>query len=284
MLCNSFYATSAEGSAKGLALAPIRTEAVIAPGWAASYKLNLTNYSDRPMAVALSAEEFSVVDQQYNYAFDARSDISKWVTFDKTTVQLEPGKNSVVAYTVNVPQDAEPGGRYISLFAASNVQSAPGEIRTEQRIASLLYVTVKGDVTRIGSLKSLAIPFVFDGYQPWKIVIANSGTTHFRSKYSVSIRNIFDGKEVASIADSALVLPHTSRAIVAPMPVLKYLGIYRAVYTVGLGDSPARVRESYMVFLPKQLYLSLLSLTVIVVGGLSYVGWKIVRRKRAPTS
>ena len=278
MLCNSFYATSAEGSAKGLALAPIRTEAVIAPGWAASYKLNLTNYSDRPMAVALSAEEFSVVDQSYDYSFDMQSNMSKWVTFDKTVVQLDPGKSSIVPYVVKVPQDAEPGGRYISLFASTDVQNVSGEFSTEQRIASLIYLTIKGNVTRTGELKSLQSPFVFDGYQPWKITIANRGTAHFRSRYSVSVRSIFDGQEVASKTDDSLILPSTTRAIDAPMPVLKYLGVYRAVYTVGLGDSPAVTREKYIIFLPKQLYVPLLSLIVIFVGGLVYGGWKILRR------
>lgn len=264
--------------AKGIALSPIRTEATIAPGGLASYKLSLTNYSDRSMVVALSAEEFSVVGQSYDYSFDMQSNVSKWVTFDKTVVQLDPGKSIIVPYIVKVSQDAEPGGRYISLFASTDVQNVSGEFSTEQRIASLIYLTVKGNVTRTGELKSLQSPFVFDGYQPWKITIANRGTAHFRSRYSVSIRSIFDGQEVASKTDDSLILPSTTRAIDAPMPVLKYLGVYRAVYTVGLGDSPAVTREKYIIFLPKQLYVPLLSLIVIFVGGLVYGGWKILRR------
>ena len=57
-------------STKGLALSPIRTETTVASGELVKYKLTLTNYSDQPMKVTLSAEEFSVVDQQYKHAFD----------------------------------------------------------------------------------------------------------------------------------------------------------------------------------------------------------------------
>lgn len=273
-------ANTDEPSVKGLALAPIRTELLVSPGETVGRKLQLTNYSDTQMTVRLDAEEFGVVNQQYDYSFDAQSDVSKWVSFDSPTVNLEPGKSSIVSYAVRVPQNAEPGGRYISLFASNDIQTAPGEIHTEQRIASLLYLTVKGDVTRIGSLKSLKSPVVFDGYEPWKLVVANTGTAHFRSKYTVSVRNIFDNSEVASRSGDSLVLPHTTRAISAQMPVLKYVGVYRAVYTVGLGDAPAAKREFIIYFLPKQSYVPLASLTVIVIAGISYVVWKLRQRTK----
>lgn len=278
------YASAAKASlatTKGLALSPIRTEIDIAPGQSLEFMLKLTDYSDRSMTVGLDAEEFNVVDQQYDYSFDSGSDMSKWVTFDINNVQLEPEKSKLIHYTVKVPSDAEPGGKYISLFATSDVQTAPGEIRTKQRVASLLYVTVKGDVTRTGSLKSLTPPFIFDGYQPWRMAVTNNGTAHFRSNYTVSVKNIFDGHEVASRSGSALVLPHTTRAISASMPTLKYVGLYRVVYTVGLGDTSAAKREYYLVFLPKQAYFPLISLTAIAISGLSYAVWKIIRRKKS---
>ncbi|MCA9334597.1 hypothetical protein KC953_00465 [Candidatus Saccharibacteria bacterium] len=268
---------------KGLALAPLRTELSVSPSETISRKLQLTNYSDTQMTVRLDAEEFGVVNQQYDYSFDAQSDVSKWVSFDSPEVDIDPGKTHVVSYVVDVPQNAEPGGRYISLFASSDVQTAPGEIHTEQRIASLLYLTVRGDVTRIGSLKSLKSPVVFDGYEPWKLVVANTGTAHFRSKYTVSVRSIFDNSEVASRSGDSLVLPHTTRAISAQMPVLKYVGVYRAVYTVGLGDAPAAKREFIIYFLPKQSYVPLASLTVIVIAGISYVVWKLRQRTKMAT-
>lgn len=269
---------SAKIPPKGLALSPIRSEVEVSPGSILKRTLQLTDYSNQAMTVRLNAEEFKVIDQQYDYSFDARSDVSKWVTFEKTVVQLEPGKSETVNFKVSVPKNAEPGGRYLSIFASTDARAAAGELQTEQRIASLVYLTVQGKVTRSGELKSLQGPFIFDGYQPWKITITNSGTVHFRSKYSVSVRSIFDDQEVASKTDDSLILPNTARAIDAPMPALKYLGVYHAVYTVGLGDSPAAIREQYIVFLPRQLYVPLLSLIVIFVGGLLYGGRKIIQR------
>ena len=241
-------------STKGLALSPIRTELDMKPGVSFKRSLQLTNYSNQPMAVHLSADEFSVINQQYDYTFSDHTETSRWASFVASDVSLGPGKSKVVAYTINVPSTAEPGGRYISLLATTDVPTAPGEIRTQQRVASLVYLTVQGDVTRVGSLKSLNSPFIFDGYQNWKMAIANTGTTHFRSKYTVSIKNIFDGHEVATKSGSALILPHTTRDVTTRLPVPKFIGLYKIDYTIGLGDIPAVKQVYYIVFLPKQVH------------------------------
>jgi len=269
---------------KGLAMSPIRNDLKVSPGDIVSRKLTLINYSGQLITVTLNAEEFSVVDTKYDYAFNARSDLSKWVTFENNPIAIQSGKTTTISYTVTIPKNAEPGGRYLSLFASIDPQTAPGELRTEQRIASLVYLTVKGNVTRTGELQSLTSPTIFDGYQPWSLVVANSGTAHFRSNYSVSIRNIFDGKEIVAATGSSLILPRTARAITAPMAAPKYIGVYRAVYTVGLGDSPPAMREYYVFFLPKQLYVSLISLLVIVTGFVGYGVWKLVQRKQSNKS
>lgn len=266
---------------KGLALSPIRTEIDVAPGTAVKRSLQLSNYSDKPISVNLDAEEFNVTDQQYDYAFSAGTNIAKWVMYTKNTIDLAPGRSESVPYTINVPMNAEPGGHYISLFAASNTQDDPGKIQTRQRVVSLVYLTVKGNVTRIGSLKSLHSPFVFDGYEKWRMVLANDGTTHYRSRYDVRVFNIFDGRQVVAVSGNTLVLPRTKRDIVAQMPIPKHVGLYRVSYTVGLGDTPAAKREYLLIFLPKQMYGSLISLTVIIGAGLSYVVWNHVRRKKS---
>lgn len=266
--------------ARGLALSPIRTEITVDVGTAVDRKLQLTNYSNKSIIIDLDAEEFNVTDQQYDYVFSPQSDTAKWVMYAKNTVQLAPGKSEVVSYKITVPANAEPGGRYISLFATSRVQDDPSKIQTRQRVASLTYLTVNGNVTRIGSLQSLDAPFVFDGYQKWKMILANDGTTHYRSRYDVSVTSIVNGSQVATVSGSTVVLPHTKREVTAQIPVPRYVGIYKVSYTIGLGDTPAAKREYYMIFLPKQMYGSLISLTIIVTIGVSYVVWKQIRRKK----
>jgi hypothetical protein len=110
---------TAATKSKGLTLSPLRTELDIAPGTSLDGMLTVTNNSSKPMSVAMSAEVFSVINQQYDYAFTAESNVVQWVSFDHTEISLQPGKSQDVKYMVGVPLSAEPGGRYISLFAST---------------------------------------------------------------------------------------------------------------------------------------------------------------------
>ena len=142
------------------------------------------------MTVSLSVEKFSVINQQYDYAFTEGSDLAKWVTFNPVEVNLTVGESKKISYTIGVPLSAEPGGRYISLFASTNVETLSGDTSSLQRIASLLYITVLGDVTRAGNLVSLTSPWAISGESIWSVAIQNTGTTHFRSRYNVQMNNL----------------------------------------------------------------------------------------------
>ena len=56
---------------KGLTLSPLRNEIEIAPGTSLDGVLTVTNSTKKPMTVSMNAEAFSVINQQYDYAFTA---------------------------------------------------------------------------------------------------------------------------------------------------------------------------------------------------------------------
>lgn len=182
--------TTTVNNQKGLTLSPLRSELNIAPGTSLEGTLTVTNSTDKAVAVSLNAEEFSVINQQYDYAFTQESEVAKWVTFTLSEADLVVGESKTVSYRVGVPLSAEPGGRYISLFASTDAGTQNGGVNSRQRIASLLYITVLGDVTRAGHLVSLSSPWAISGESKWSMAIQNTGTTHFRSRYTVNIHNV----------------------------------------------------------------------------------------------
>ena len=275
----SYVPVSAKDAVRGLALSPLRSEYDIDPGGSKNTAIKVSNFTAKPLDVTMDVEEFNVTGQQYDYQFSADTGVSKWVSFATNNLHINPGQTRDDEVTVTVPAGTEPGGYYISLFATNDQPAAAGAVRTVERVASLLYITVAGDVTRTGSLKSLQSPFIFDGYTKWKMLIANTGTTHFRSQYTVSLRNIFDGSEAAKYTGSSLILPGTERAVYARIPAPHYAGIYRVIYHVGLGDSPAVMKQYWIVFLPAQAVAPLITLTVIILAGLVYAAVKLLRRK-----
>jgi len=255
-------------TSKGLTLSPLRSELDIAPGTSLDSALTVTNSTDKPMTVILSAEEFNVTNQQYDYAFTAESDVTKWVTFSSPKVDLAVGESKTISFTVGVPLTAEPGGRYISLFASTDTVASDGGVNSRQRIASLLYITVMGDVSRAGHLVSLASPWAVGGDSRWSVAVQNTGTTHFRSRYNVNVQNVVGHTVVASMTGDALILPGTVRAVSDILPLPQLPGLYKVIYTIGLGDTPATVETRFVLYLPPVAIVVTITAIILLVSGL----------------
>lgn len=251
---------------KDFTLTPLRTEFNIAPGTSQDGVLSVTNTTDVDMTVQFSAEAFSVINQQYDYAFDAESKLSDWVYFAKDKIQLAPGAPRDVKYTVGVPLSAEPGGRYISLFASTDTGDSGTGVNSRQRIGSLLYITVLGDVSREGHLLGLSSPLFVGDVSRFSMTIQNTGTTHFKSRYSVTLNNIFGGKESATTTNETLILPGTIRAVLDYMPTPSWPGAYKVTYSIGLGDTPAVTREHYIIYLPSVFLAGLVTAIIALIS------------------
>lgn len=266
LLSANSNATQADGSIKGLTLSPLRSELEIAPGTSLEGRLTITNSTDKPMVVNLNAEEFSVTDQQYDYAFTEESDTTKWVVFNLPQDVLLPGEEKQVLYHIAVPLSAEPSGRYLSLFATTDTSTTGGGVNSMQRVGSLLYITVTGNVTRDGHLISLKAPWAICGESQWSVVLQNTGTTHFRSGYSMQVQKIWGGV-VADLKGDALILPGTVRLITDKLPLPQLPGIYKVVYNIGLGDQPAVTEIHWIVYVPLWAIAILLVIVASLVFG-----------------
>ncbi len=273
-----FQPTYAESAVdlKGLTLSPLRTELEISPGTSLDGVLTVKNSTDKPMTVSLTAEEFSVINQQYDYAFTAESNMAKWVRFTPIEVDLTVGETKDVKYSVGVPLSAEPGGRYISLFASTDTASSNSAVKSRQRVASLLYITVSGQVTRVGNLVSLSSPWLISGTSSWSAALRNSGTTHFRSRYNIQVLNLIGNDTAASSLGDDLILPGTVRSIYGDLALPKFPGIYKVIYTVGLGDSPAVVETRYILYMPWYAAIFFIVLVILLVSTIV----RKVQRKR----
>ncbi len=266
----------ADSNVKGLTLSPLRSEIELSSGSMVNGKLSVKNQSNETIKVSFSADEFKVVNQQYDYAFDQESEISKWVTFKNDRLILEPGQTKENIYSVGVPNSAEPGGYYISIFASTVSNFSKNAINSEQRIASLLYVTITGDVSRIGKLVSFSSPWLLTSNQQWSVLLQNKGTTHYRSRYSITFYSIFGQIMSGTKTGEALILPNTIRLITDDYIMPKWPGLYKVKSIIGLGDNPAKEVIRYVLFLPLWSILAILLfiifLTILIVRKKKLIG------------
>lgn len=265
IIISSITTKAVEPIKKGLTISPLRNELNIEPGTSKTSSIIMSNLSDEPMAVMLSAEGFNVINQQYDYVFTSESDVVKWVKYESDSLFLEPGQTKSVNYTVGVPLSTEPGGRYVSLFASTTDNNNDSGFSALRRIASLLYITVEGDVSREGHLITLNSPWAIFDSSKWSATIRNSGSTHFISRYNIKTSSILSGKEYSIIENESLIMPSSVRLISGEIPTPKFPGIYKFEYLIGLGDTPARVEIRYALYLPKYFIWVIVFLTTITL-------------------
>lgn len=247
---------------RSLGISPLRNELTIAPGTSFDGTLTLTNSGQDTLSVTMDAEMFSVTDEAYNYSFDPTGKEVDWVSFGDTSATIDPGKSTTVSYKVAVPIDSEPGGRYISLFASSSPATSTEGVTSINRVASLLYITVAGDVTRTGKVLTFNSPLLTFGDPIWTAALQNSGSTHFHSLYGVSVKSLFGGSTLTSIQGDSLIMPSSVRLLSQAIPHPQWLGIYRLDYTIGLGDVPAQKETKWIVYLPPLQSLLVLGILV----------------------
>jgi len=246
-----------------LSVAPLRTEMTIEPGTVYKGSVTLKNTGKTTLDVSLDAEAFNVINQSYDYTFLPDSPINDWINFAQNTVSLDAGKTYIANYLISVPSSAEPGEKYISVFA-STLASESADITSAERLGSLLYITIPGDATKPGKLLSLNSPLLVAKTSTWSATIQNTGTARFRSNYSVTLQTLWNST-VSSIQDSKLILPASVRLINGTFPVPEWLGIYKVSYSFELGDNPTVIKTKYIVYAP-------LLQSSVLLGGLATIG------------
>ncbi|MDN5275537.1 MAG: exported protein of unknown function [Candidatus Saccharibacteria bacterium] len=268
------------GSRQGLSVTPLRREVEIAAGTSFMSSLSLTNNGQTPLTVEMSAESFGVINQAYDYRFDESSPESKWVTFSPASVDLKQGESREIEYTIGVPVGAEAGGHYLSFFASSRPSELTTGIDPLERIASLVYVTVPGDISRTGALLDLQTPSVVLQKGTWSATIQNSGSTHFRSVYNITLQSLF-GKSISSYENTALILPGSVRLVSNTTPTPQWIGLYKVDYSIGLGDSPAVKSTHWFLYLPPVQLGVLLAFIALFI---TYRVYRHNRNKRIKTA
>lgn len=142
--------------------------------------------------------------------------ISRWVNFEPSNFSLEPREQKDVRFTIDVPEEANPGGHYVGLIAETKGGQADGTgVGINQRIASLVLLTVPGEMDE--SLSTVGFD-TFESYYEYGPIgfearFENNGTVHLQPEATISIENIF-GNEVAEIdVERRNVLPGATRRL-----------------------------------------------------------------------
>lgn len=250
-------------AAGNLSLQPLRQELELQPGQTATSKVTVTNSTDSPQTVIMSAATFNVTNENYDYSFNEAEQTVKWVSFSEPSVQIAPRASHAFSYTIGVPGTAEPGERDLAVFASVSLPS--GGVDVVNRVGELTYLTVAGNVTRTGGVLSLRTPlFSFRPSVAWETRLLDTGTAHYKSVLTVTTSSIF-GRQVSQSADEHLLLPNAPRMLRGNTTVGGWPGIYKMRFTIGQGDAPAYQKTKWVLYMPVWAIVVLVMVMIFVL-------------------
>ncbi|WP_187264929.1 WxL protein peptidoglycan domain-containing protein [Homoserinibacter sp. GY 40078] len=183
------------------------------------------------------------------------SDVGAWITFsgkERVVLDLKPGAEKVVLFTVHVPDDATPGDHAGGVVVSAVSQD--GSLTVDRRVATRIYLRVPGDLQAGLSVSGLQADYQqvvnpFDGSVQVTTTVTNTGNVALGANMVFGVNTWF-GIGATDIVRQELpeLLPGGSRTLTVTLPgvaQLGYLDAYvRMIPTVDPGAlDPGPLRE-----------------------------------------
>ena len=210
--------------ASAMAVSPVKFDFEIAPGQAVQERIRLLNDTNQKETFTLFAENFIAQGEDGGQAYvgrDHSTGLASWIRPSAPSVTLNPGEAKEFPFLISIPQNAEPGGHYATIFfARAGNQSGGSGVGVAEEIGVLLLVRVPGNIREEASIESFrVIPDATSDRLPvhFELRIRNTGSVHLRPKGTIAVKNML-GYTVARVAtnsqDSA-VLPNSVRRLIS---------------------------------------------------------------------
>jgi hypothetical protein len=155
----------------------------------------------------------------------APQDVGTWVTFadgsTRMVLSLAPGESRALPFTVNVPADAKPGDHAGGMIISSLTDS--DRVKLDRRIATRLYLRVKGDVTALMTVSSISAEYLpsfnpFAGTTNIAFTITNNGNVSLGANAVAAVKGLFGIPLSGTVRlEVPEMLPGTSRTMVVPV-------------------------------------------------------------------
>lgn len=147
------------------------------------HEIRVDNLGSEPAQIVTELSEFTVTeDGTTEFPGPDGLSATSWVELDADEFEIAPGERRDVGVTVDVPDDAEPGERYVSvIFSVPGDPDDDGNISVTHRVAVKLYLEVPGDRVDRVELGELTGPRLIDaGPADFALTVHNRGNIHRR--------------------------------------------------------------------------------------------------------
>lgn len=264
-----------------LTVIPARNQIEVEPGEKISLSINFYNQSTESISGFFKAADFIVDDNQgtprliedYSLA-PVKYSASQWVNllYDRATLPANEKVNLQV--DIKVPNDARPGGKYVAVFFES-IGTTPNQTNTNKeagsgtavRIASLIYIKVKGPITEKAIISRFFAPSFFE-YGPIKITtdILNRGDYHIAPRGAITLTNMLGGLVDQKVIKEKNIFPDSLRNYQVELGKKWLVGRYKVNLSASYGaNGQALTAAAYVWVFPWRVAIVILLTLIIII-------------------
>lgn len=262
----------------GIFISPVRFELTANPGDVIGNKIKVKNPTDSTISLRVTSEDFKAIGEEGHVAIDiqeSESDkkvysLKSWIKIQPNEFILNPGEERIIDFIIEIPENAEPGGKYGSVIPT--ITGLTGEEFTgatvSSSVAALVLLTISGDVKEDILVDSFVAPnFSEYGPVPFEIRFKNNGTVHVAPRGYITVVD-WMGNKVDDVEFSQFnVIPGAVRKINKKLDKKWLLGKYTAtlVGSYGTSNTPLIPYVTTFWVFPWKIFLSVFVVLLLFI-------------------
>lgn len=250
---------------------PPRLELSGNPGETLTAQLKVRNESDRKQTYDIIVEDFIVADSKGTpisvNITNSRWSLKRWVT-TPSIVPVDARGTQIVNVSITIPKAALPGGHFAMVLYSPSNRLSPGDMKKtasaiNQRVGTILYLTVKGKVNESAQITKFSIP-KFSEFGPVEIngLIESISDVHINPKGEIQIFDLLNTKIATIPVEVGNIFPDTSREFQVVWGQKWGWGRYRANLSLIYGSNHPLGTSVYFWLFPIRLVFY--SLVVVI--------------------
>jgi hypothetical protein len=280
---------------EGLTLSPPIKELTLSPGETSTQTLKLTNPTAKLVELYPKVMNFNAKGDSGEPGFteanveNTKFSLASWITLTQSKVALTPEQVVEYQYTINVPQNAEPGGHYGVVFFATEpptLEKDVSKVALSSMVGGLVLVRVPGDIKEEGQIESFdsdKLVYLFNNVK-YTTRIRNLGNVHFKPLGTIKIKDLF-GRTVDVLdfnANGGNILPESTRKWENGWKSSKILiGPVKATLNITYGSTSKPITESIWLWMIPWWLLVIIA--VLVVALIAFLVYRKLKKKNKRT-
>lgn len=279
-----------------LTVAPARQYLSVDPGGNLTSRIKFFNHGQFPVSGEIKVVDFIVNNSSGSPVlledenFSSRFSAASWAKTSVTKATIAKESVLEVPFTVDVPDNARPGGRYLAvIFEASGQVQEPQTPETEgissvnPRVVGLVSIRINGPITEGAFVDVFKVPgFIQFGPVPVYFEIFNNGDYHITPNGSVTITNWFNKQVGKYNLEEKNIFPDARRSYETELGKTWMFGRYKVDLVASYGESGQVVTATdYVWVLPIFLIIAIILGIAIMVMGTILIVKKVKTKQEA---